>query len=336
MILEGKLAKTANSKIGMIEPRSGITTDARQGFSLARIVVKPDQQRVVPLRVINMSQTPIELIAGENIADFCPLVESCSKVPAAQKPDVCGAVQSDLSKTFLDKVNAVIDSTLTCEDKDRVQRLMYKYSDVFDDKLGHTKLVTHKIDTGNNQPIKQAPRRLPYVYRDEATRQVAEMLHEDVIRPSTSAWSSPVILVKKKSGELRFCVDYRKLNSVTVGHAHPLPRIDDILDSLGDSKYFTTLDLRSGYWQISVDEHDRHKTAFATPNGLYEFNRMPFGLSTAPATFQRTMDIILSGLTYVICLCYLDDVIVFGRDMNEHCERLETVLLRLREHNLYA
>ena len=86
------------------------------------------------------------------------------------------------------------------------------------------------------------------------------------------------------------------LDSVTVGHAHPLPRIDDILDSLGDSKYFTTLDLRSGYWQVAVDEHDRHKTAFATLNGLYEFNRMPFGLSTAPTTFQRTMDIILSGL----------------------------------------
>ena len=112
MILEGKLAKTAaktaNSKIGMIEPCSGITTDTRQGFSLARIVVKPDQHRVVPLRVINMSQTPIELITGENIADFCPLVES---VPVAQKPDVCGAMQSDLSKTFLDKVNAAIDST---------------------------------------------------------------------------------------------------------------------------------------------------------------------------------------------------------------------------------
>ena len=132
------------------------------------------------------------------------------------------------------------------------------------------------------------------------------------------------------------CVDYRKLNSVTVGHAHPLPRIDDILDSLGDSKYFTTLDLRSGYWQISVVENHRHKTAFATPNGLYEFNRMPFGFSTAPATFQHMMDIILSGLTYVICLCYLDDVIVFGRDMKEHCERLETVLLQLREHNLHV
>ena len=243
-------------------------------------------------------------------------------------------MQSDLSKTFIDKVNPVIDSSPTSVDRERVQRLLYKYSDVFEEKLGHTTSVTHKINTGHSAPIKQAPRRSPYVHREEAKRQIAETLEQGVIRPGTSAWSSPVILVKKKSGELRFCIDYRKLNSVTVGHAHPLPRIDDILDSLRDSKYFTMLDLASGYWQISVDEHDRHKTAFATLNGLYEFNRMPFGLSTAPATFQRTMDIILSGLTYAICLCYLDDVIIFGRDINEHCERLETVLLRLREHNL--
>lgn len=262
MILEGKLTKHANSKIGLIEPRPGIITDARQGFSLARAVVEPDQYRVVPLRVVNVSNNPIELAAGENIADFCPLVESCSKTSRPEKPDVCGAMQSDLSKTFLDKVNAAIDSSLTSGDREHVQSLLYKYSDVFDEKLGHTTSVTHKINTGHAAPIKQAPRRLPYVHREEAKRQIDEMLDQGVIRPSTSAWSSPVILIKKKSGELRFCVDYRKLNSVTVGHAHPLPRIDDILDSLGDSKYFTTLDLRSGYWQISVDERDRHKTDY--------------------------------------------------------------------------
>ena len=160
------------------------------------------------------------------------------------------------------------------------------------------------------------------------------MLEQGVIRPSTIVWASPVILVKKKNGELRFCVDYRKLNSVTVGHAYPLPRIDDILDSFGKSKFFTPLDLRIGYWQISVAEQDCHKTAFATQSGLCEFNRMPFGLPAASATFQRTVDIVLSGLTYAICLCYLDDVIVFVHDINEHCERLETVLLGPREHNL--
>ena len=158
------------------------------------------------------------MAAGANVADFCPLAESCSKMPLVQKPDVCGAVQSDLLKTFLDNINTVIDNTLTPTEKERVQHLLSKYSDVFHDNLGHTTLVTHKFDTGSTQSIKQAPRRLPYVHRDEANRQVADMLQQGVIRPSTSAWSSPVILVTKKSGELRFCVDYRKLNSVTVGH----------------------------------------------------------------------------------------------------------------------
>ncbi len=123
-------------------------------------------------------------------------------MPLVQKPDVCGTVQSDLSKTFLDNINAVIDNTLTPAEKERVQRLLSKYSDVFDNNLGHTTLITHKIDTGSTQPIKQAPRLLRYVHSDEANQQIADMLQKGVIRPSTSAWSSPVILVKKKSGEL--------------------------------------------------------------------------------------------------------------------------------------
>ena len=135
---------------------------------------------------------------------------------------------------------------------------------MFEESLGHTTLLSHKIGTGNSPPVKQRQRRLPYAYRDEAERQTQDMLAQGVIRSSTCAWSSPIILVKKKDGELRFCVDYRKLNLVTIGNAHPLPRIDDILDSLGNSQYFSTLDLRTGYWQLSVDEDDRHKTAFVT------------------------------------------------------------------------
>ena len=164
MILAGKLAKSGNSKIGMIEPRSGTISDARQGFSLARVVVKPDQHRVVPLRVINMSQNPIELVADENLADFCPLVESCSTTSHLPDVDVCGAVECNLSKTFIDKVNAVIDTSLTSDDRERVQRLLCKYSDVFGETLSHTTITTHKINTGTSSPIKQAPRRLPYAH----------------------------------------------------------------------------------------------------------------------------------------------------------------------------
>ena len=154
------------------------------------------------------------------------------------------------------------------------------------------------------------------------------------MRPSTSPWASPVVLVKKKDGSYRFCVDYRKLNLVTEQDAHPLPRVDDLIDSLSGHCLFSTLDLRSGYWQVSMSPEDQEKTAFITPNGLYEFLRMPYGLCTAPATFTRALSIILSGLSYDICLCYFDDVIIFSKTITEHCKRLRTVLQRFRDHGL--
>ena len=140
---------------------------------------------------------------------------------------------------------------------------------------------------------------------------------------------------------MRFCVDYHKLNEITVNDSHPLPLISDLLDSVKDAQlridaqtHFSLLDLRSRYWQIPVAPEDRAKTTFVTQNGLYEFTRMPFGLKTAPATFQRAMEVILSGLTFEICLCYLDDVIIFGKNWKEHNDRLITVLTRFRSHNL--
>ena len=139
-----------------------------------------------------------------------------------------------------------------------------------------------------------------------------------------------MILVPKKDGSSRFCVDFRQLNEVTVRDAYPIPRIDEKLDSLGGARYFTTLDLASGYWQVEIDPQDRAKTAFSTMDGHYKFRVMPFGLTNAPATFQRLIDLVLRGLTLETCLIYLDNVIVHPRTFSEHLTRLRSVFERLR------
>ena len=142
------------------------------------------------------------------------------------------------------------------------------------------------------------------------------------------------MLVRKKNGSLRFCVDYRKLNNITQKDAYPLPRIDDTLDTLAGARWFTTLDLISGYWQVQLDPKDREKTAFCTPDGLFEFNVMPFGLCNAPATFQCLMDTALAGLPWSTCLVYLDDIIILGKDFTSHLNNIQLVFECLRQAGL--
>ena len=160
------------------------------------------------------------------------------------------------------------------------------------------------------------------------------MLLSGVIRESKSPYASPVVLVRKKDGNLRVCVVFRKINTKTIRDAYPLPRISETLEALEGARWFCTLDLQSGYLQVGMAEKDKPKTAMTTPFGLFEFNRMPFGLTNAPATFQRLMERCLTGLNLKICLAYLDDVIVFVRTFEEMLERLEAVLKRLGGHGL--
>ena len=181
------------------------------------------------------------------------------------------------------------------------------------------------------QPYRQQN---PTVRREEMA-QVQQMLASDVIQPSNIPWASPIVMVKKKDGSLRFCVDFHQLDAATVKDAHPLPRIDDILDALHGARWFSTLYLKSGYWQVPIMERDKEKTAFRTSSGqLYEFNQVPFGLYNAPATFSRLMDRVLSGLHWETCLFYLDDIIVFSSTWEEHLARLRQVFEKLRYANL--
>jgi len=152
----------------------------------------------------------------------------------------------------------------------------------------------------------------------------------DVIEPSSSPWSSPIVLVQKKDGTSRFCVDYRRLNDITHKDSYPLPRIDDSIEALSGVEWFSTLDLRSGYWQVPLDESSKEKTAFSTGRGLWQFKVMPFGLCNAPATFERLMEQVLAGLPLSIALVYLDDILAPGHSFSHQLSNLRKVFERLR------
>ena len=163
---------------------------------------------------------------------------------------------------------------------------------------------------------------------------VAQMQVQGIVRPSKSPWVSPIVLVPKKDGSLHFCVDFRKLNMIMKKDVYPLPRLEDILDTLGEAKYFTSLDLASGYWQVELDEDACAKSAFTTHHGLFEFTRMPFGLCNAPATFQRVMQAVLAGLEWNSCFLYLDDILIASRTLEEHMCHIKEVFGRLRDAGL--
>ena len=247
--------------------------------------------------------------------------------------NIIGASQQEVEQLLLTNVPTELEHPV----REQLEQLLIKYKDAFslrDDQLGRTSILQHEIHTSDAAPIRIPPRRIPSSMIPEVNSMIDLMLRKDIIQPSSSPWSAPVVLVKKKNGDLRLCVDYRKLNEVTRRDAFPLPRIDDLFDALAGARFFSTLDLASGYWQLEVKKEDRPKTAFSVPSGLYEFQTMPFGLVNAPATFQRVMQKALQDLVPKVCLVYLDDVIVLGKSTEEHLCNLEKVLTRIRDVGL--
>ena len=185
---------------------------------------------------------------------------------------------------------------------------------MWDGRLGQFHSTSHRIQLVlGAKPVHCQPYRAGTRARELESTEIQRMLKARVIEPATSEWESPIVLVPKPDGSMRFCVDYRRLNAITTRDSYPLPRMDECIDSLGDATVFSTLDCNAGYWQIPVDPADRPKTTFTSHEGLFWFLRMPFGLRNAPATFQRFVDITLAGLKRKVFLVYLDDIIVFSR-----------------------
>ena len=259
------------------------------------------------------------------------------------------AVQEKGSKCFVVNVMAASEPVAVGEEGEipepncnkRFESVLHPvveaYPDVFAELpsgLPPDRGVGHTINTGDSTPVSRPMYRLSPKERAEVERQLAELLEKGFIQPSHSAWGAPVIFVAKKSGDLRMCVDYRALNQVTVKDKYPLPRIDDLLDRLRGASVFSSLDSQSGYHQVRIADGDVPKTAFRTHKGLFEFRVLSFGLTNAPAVFQREMNKVFADLPFV--LVYLDDILVFSTSAEEHAQHLKQVLALLRKHKLYA
>ncbi|UYV62216.1 hypothetical protein LAZ67_1008247, partial [Cordylochernes scorpioides] len=307
--------REANDGEYVVEPNEKLTLT--NGLRIARCLITV-RNKLADLWITNPYPRTLKIMKNQTLGYASP-------------PTMVNNIEDDEE----DKVTEIqINEDLTLSQKNELRQVLSKYSDLFSSKLGKTNLAKHRIDTENAKPIKHKPYRVSPKERDIIKEQIQDMLQEGVIRASSGPWAFPVILVRKRDGNWRFCVDYRKLNSITVKDVYPIPRIDDVMDTLQGSRYFTAIDLRSGYWQVEIEEQDKKKTAFTTSHGLYVFNVMPFGLCNAPATFERIMDNVLKNIKWKFCLCYLDDVIIYSPDFTTHLGRIEAVLKCFRESNL--
>ena len=231
------------------------------------------------------------------------------------------------------------DSAISPEEKTQLMVLLGLYRHVFakdaSELTGTTKCY-HTIHTGTSAPVRSFPyKQTPQTAR-ETEKLVKSMLDTSLIEPSTSPWSSPVVLVKKKSGEYCFAVDYRKLNAVTEELFFSIPTFSEVVDGVAEAKpkLFSTLDLASGFWQVPMDPKTKHKTAFVTRDGVYEINRLPFGLKNTPMAFSMLMNEVLHGINWKFTLVYIDDIIVYSQSFQQHLHHLTEVFDRLADASL--
>ena len=297
-----------------------------------RVIAVSSKTVKIPVRVCNLSAFAIEIPPRSLL---CALTDV--SVVDTWTPDLSQKKESKTTaSTDLDV--DIDEDSLTPDQVSKAKSMINQWSEIFSKgptDLGRTDLVKHSINLTDETPFKEPYRRIPPGLYEEVRVHLKEMLDAGAIRESESQYSSNVVLVRKKDGSLRFCIDFCKMNNRTVRDSYNLPRIDDTIDTLVGAKYFTKLDLRSGYWQVEMEKSDKAKTAFSVGNlGFYECNCMALALTNAPATFQRLMERCMGELNLKECLIFLDDILVFFQNFEEHLERLEAVFSRLKEHGL--
>ena len=324
-LIWGKFKGQKHLKKQMIYSVTAINTGYTKlepGLMVANSVAKIAKQKKFPLLLCNNTNQTIKLNKGPVVAR----VEEVSGdlTPLTEMSNSCTSMTDD----SMDKVN------IPEEYQEELEKLLGENNDLFastDLELGRTGAIKMKIDTGNHPPIRLKPYRTPLNQRPVVDKAVKDMLHANIIRPSNSSWNFPILLVPKKDGGSRFCVDFRKLNQITRSYVWPLPHIDNVFASLGNSNVFTAIDLKTGYWQVAMDEKDKEKVSFCCRAGLFSFNCMPYGLTNAPSVFQELMTHVLSRINGQFTTAYLDDIVIYSPTVEEHLVHLAEVFSRLRK-----
>lgn len=316
--------------------------DQKQVLCASALVQTKEQE--IPVRFVNV-EAPVLIYKGTTLGSVqfskpphvCTVETVTKKAVTRQKLPTVAADKCSIEPPDPLENLDLSQSCLTSEEKDQLKQLLLEFQDIFaagNQDLGCLPNVRHNIITGDAAPIHQRPYRTPWSLRPVLDEHVDSMLQAKVIRESSSPWGSPVVLAPKRDGSLRFCIDYRRLNAVTKKDTFPLPVISEVLDSLGRAKYFTNMDLMSGYWHVQMEESAIEKTAFVTYKGKYEFCRMPFGLCNGPSTFQRAMQTVLMGLEDNGALIYIDDCLVYSETFEQHLDKLRDVFVRFRKYGL--
>ncbi len=346
----GKLPANTHISPGstvIVEPTT--SRSAPRHVLVGRVVSPMWGDRWVPMKILNPSKSPITLRRNTKLADVSPClaVEDVSLTQGVCKPH--DVTDSALPKPILsvDPVRLLheygledvdIDGCEVSESwKEELASLILSYHDVFSrDRLdcGEAKDFVHRIHLCDERPFRLPYRRIPPAHYQKLREVLSEMEEKGIISKSVSEYASPLVMVWKKDGSLRLCTDFRWLNAKTIKDAHPLPHQADCLAALGGNFFFSSMDLTSGFYNVPLHVSDRHYTAFTTPMGLYEYNRLPQGLCNSPASFMRMMLSIFGDLNFSSLLCYLDDMLVFARSEQEALKRLEVVFSRLRASNL--
>ena len=329
-----RVGKTNPNTSFVLEPPESSSLPGGLMLECALMNISCKAASKIPVVIQNMTGHTVTLQSKHVIGEISAAV-SVMPLSSEQSPSPHSELKKEKAN---DKLNFDLDNSLLGDEwKQRITDKLNSIPDVFAaDEMsnGHTNAVKHHIRLRDEAPFKERPRPIHPSDREAVKQHLRELLDAGIIRESESPFASPLVLVRKKNGKIRLCVDYRKLNARTIKDAYALPNIEETFSALSGAKWFSVMDLRSGYYQVEMADEDKHKTAFICPLGFWEFNRMPQGITNAPSTFQRLMEKCVGDLHLNEVLVFLDDLIVFSETLEEHEARLMRVLQRLKDYGL--